>query len=305
VTYQTITPRTNAFIFPWGGMVWVAGGIDQNGNALSDVWSSGDYGRSWAQSSNSLPGTCSTGTSSAVQLSGQVVLVCAGWLADNKAHGASYTSKNQQTFSSGDSGLATTWATYKSFTGSAGGLNGLMAFTVDYMAVPFDGTGSLVTIGGATSSYTPKNDVYLSTDKVTWTAQAVKAPWTARYGHSTTTDYLHLNLIMVGGCHPSSDVFNDVWQLTFSTAGTALWYPLPQATYTFPARKFASLFVVHDWLFLYGGSQDTTSGSNNSPLDDVWSSADYGTTWNSMSGNGTGVPRFGATAVSVAVGCLL
>ena len=282
---SSFTPRTNAFVFEWAGLMWVVGGVGSTGAALAnDVWKSGDLGRTWLQvtATGFTSGGCSTGTSSADVNGGRVTLICAGYdefgyVHSNAANPVPY---QQLAYYSTDAALSQ-WTAVT----SAGGPNNLLAFTVNRMAVPFDGVGSLVSLGGGTP--VSSSAVYVSSDSdISWTTQTA-APWPARYGHSTTTDYLQLTLIMTGGVTPAggtSTLHNDVWQLTWSTAGaqpTQLWYQL-QATANFPALKFAALSHVHDWLFLYGGSADSAGGTDNAPLDDVRASVDYGTTWSQM-----------------------
>ena len=78
---------------------------------------------------------------------------------------------------------------------------------------------------------------------------------------------------------------------------TPLVYQLTAAA-GWSARKSASLFLVHDWLFLYGGSTTGTISQSNAQ-DDLWQSADGGATWMQMSASGTGTARHGVVPVSI------
>ena len=121
--------------------------------------------------------------------------------------------------------------------------------------------------------------------------------------HSTVTDAERLVLIMTGGLTTSGSGYvalNDVWQLSFQlTTQTPLWYRLT-STPGFSPRRYAALYAVHDWLFLYGGATSaaslTTIGGN---VDDVWQSPDYGTTWLQAAVVGTGSARHGVAGLSV------
>ena len=298
----SFTARTNAFTFEWAGQMWVVGGIGTNLNPLSDVWKSGDFGRTWTQVTAAAGlGPCSTGTTSADISGGRVTLVCAGFPNNGQVHADIFRpGGSQATYYSTDPALAT-WSAVTDPSGPYG----LFSFTVNRMAVPFDGAGTLVSLGGGSiTGTTPsaQNAVYLSTNSAnTWTTTAA-APWTPRYGHSTTTDYLRLTLILAAGLTVSTtgttSLTDDVWQLTWTRAGVQQWYQL-QVTANFPVRKFAAMYHVHDWLFLYGGSTDTAAQTDSMPLDDVWASADYGTTWNQMSTNGTGIARHGVVPLSI------
>ena len=272
------------------------------------MWKSGDFGRTWTQVTGVTGlGVCATGTTSADVNQGRVTLVCAGsvYLEDQDAgsrHSVSYTSTDP---------TLTSWSATSTSNDALGGLAG---FTVNRMAVPFDGKGSLVALGGgaspgfATAVVLPGTDVWVSTDSaITWT-QLANAPWSSRWLHSATTDAEQLTLIMLGGFNLNQAgnynygvVLNEVWQLTWTTASGSqpvqTWHQLPNGA--FQGRKSASLYTAHDWLFLYAGSADYARYVAQSLLDDVWASPDYGTTWTQLSSNGTGLPRHSATALSI------
>ena len=78
---------------------------------------------------------------------------------------------------------------------------------------------------------------------------------------------------------------------------TPLVYQLT-ATPGWTARKGASLFLVNDWLFLYGGSTDN-SVSFTTSVDDLWLSSDLGSTWSQLSMAATGTARHNVVPVSV------
>ena len=308
----SFTVRSNAFTFEWAGLIWVVGGINAASGSsytqLGDVWKSGDFGRTWTQVTPVGLDPCTTGTTSADVNAGRVTLVCAGFPNSGRTHGTSYSFSGltQGTYFSTDPNLVSWTAVTPATTGP--GPVGLFSFTVDRMAVPFTGVGSLVSLGGGSDATVGlpatamgSNAVFTSTDSgANWVTTTI-APWSKRYGHSTTTDADQLTLILTGGITTgttANTLNNDVWQLTWTLAGAQQWYQL-QAMAPFPLRKFAAMYHVHDWLFLYGGSTDTGRATDSNPLDDVWASADYGTTWSQMSTNGTGIARHGVTPLTI------
>ena len=322
-TSQPWTRRSEAFLFHWYGAMFISGGLNTiapNGplsavtNTLYDTWGSYDLGRTWRQATAVLSTACTSTTSQATVYSGYVFLVCdSDYLSD---HVTFYT----------DSPTVSYWYTLYD------GLNYRIGFSINRMAVPFDGIGTLVLLGG--NAYVDNNgdvndvnDVWtLSTSGAFNTSEApwqfhqfqnpmqggtYYAPWLLRTEHSTTTDAEGLVLIFMGGNYqpPTActeecidPVMNDVWQMSWVNGATnPLWYELT-ATAPWKARKLAVLFTVNDWLFLYGGStEDGDFGNGNAvdSLDDVWQSSDYGSNWVEVSTMGTGSTRHGNDPIVV------
>ena len=208
--------------------------------------------------------------------------------------------------------------TLSSFTAVSGpsqsdGFENRVGFSVNVLAAPFDGVGVAVALGGYDpTTLTYQNDVWTYSLAGTfpsgatpshWYHNTLVAPWSPRASHSTTTDAERLVLILTGGTN-GAQTFNDVWQMSFDTgAGTPtapasiLWYRLT-AQPGYAPRRDAALYTVHDWLFVYGGAQGASPFLTTGDYDDVWMSADYGSTWTEWPTTGTGSGRFGVTGYS-------
>ena len=143
-------------------------------------------------------------------------------------------------------------------------------------------------IGGYSYDYGCFNDVWYSTDGITWTQATGSAQFPARFGH---TSVVFDNKMWViggyGGVYPG-DCFNDVW---YSTDGIT-W---TQATGSaqFPARHGHTSVVYNNKMWVIGGGF-----SNNWPYykNDVWYSAD-GVTWTQATASAQFPIRSGHTSV--------
>lgn len=139
--------------------------------------------------------------------------------------------------------------------------------------------GKLWVLGGQGSS-NRLNDVWSSSDGITWTQEVSSAPWSARNGHAVVS--FNDKLWVIGG-RSNSGYLNDVW----SSPDGVNW---TQVTASSPWQARASHeVVVHDnKLWVMGGSGN---------LNDVWSSPD-GETWTPATGNADWPARrgFGATS---------
>jgi hypothetical protein len=127
-------------------------------------------------------------------------------------------------------------------------------------AVVFNGQMWLIGGGVYGTPSTPGalyNDVWNSTDGVTWTRVTYHAPWNPRIYHDITVFDGHMWVI--GGHGPdSSSNLADVW---YSIDGVH-WTQL--ANTPWPGRHAASVAVFKNALWLTGGSTD------DSPQNDVW-----------------------------------
>ena len=131
--------------------------------------------------------------------------------------------------------------------------------------------GKLWVIGGqgtGSGSSSRLNDVWSSSDGVTWTQTLAHAPWSARNAHTVTA--FNGKLWVMGGQTGgnSSTRLNDVWS---SSDGVTWTQELSHAPW--PARSAHEVVVHNNKLWLVGGA-DTTDAD----LTDVWSSSD-GVTW--------------------------
>ena len=308
------SPRQNAANFAWGGAIWTAGGVDSQGNALSDVWGSYDFGRTWIQPVDSngvvvdLPGSCASSGSQAVIYAGAVYLVCSYNI--HAYYGPTYTSTSLT--------LSSPWTQLDDSCGDC------RSFPVNRMAVPFDGVGTLITFNvfasygsvdlrnvlwqSATGNFQPTMDVDGpipgTGTKDTWVAfQAgggvvgvatrnsggpFLTPWPQRSDSSATVDAEGLQCIMTGGIGQFGGTMNDVWQLSWqSSFVNPLVAQLTDAA-QFSPRFAATLYTVHDYFFLAGGRPSTNAVDEFTFLDDAWMSPDLGRTWTQYSTAVTG-----------------
>ncbi len=135
---------------------------------------------------------------------------------------------------------------------------------------------TLYVIGGFDDSKS-LNDVWSSTDGVTWKELTNNAAFSPRYSHQVVVkgDTMYL----IGG-FDGSNRFNDVWE---STNGKD-WNPVLDHTSApdetqFSPRYSHQVVVKGDTMYLIGGWTD--SGMHN----DVWKSSDNGKTWLNISPN--------------------
>ncbi len=110
------------------------------------------------------------------------------------------------------------------------------------------------------------NDVWSSTDGVTWTQATAAAQWSARHG--LTALAFNNKLWVLGGY--SGGVLNDVWS---STDGVTWVQETAAAQWS--ARYNHTSVVLNNRMWVVAGA---TSNSTGAYLNDVWSSAD-GITW--------------------------
>ena len=243
-------PRAAPLTFHWQAAIWVAGGLDVSSEPVSDVWRSYDQGRTW-QTAAALPGLCTGRGGPGVVYAGAVYLPC--------------SEGGEPTYYSSSATLNTAWS-----TASSAAISPLFGYSTARMAVPFDGVGSLVAVNGAINTNYFSAVYQLQAATNTWkVVPATTTPWSPRDLSAVTSDAEGAVLIMAGG-NNFGKIYNDVWQLTWSSAITPQYAQLTASAMWIARCEFA-LFSVHDWLFIYGGSFG--------PLDDVWMSSDYGTTW--------------------------
>ena len=126
--------------------------------------------------------------------------------------------------------------------------------------------GKLWVIGGLAGSYL--DDVWSSSDGVTWEEVTADAPWSARWGHSSVV--FDGKLWVIGGISNGS-YLDDVWS---STDG-ATWTQVTIAGGSWSGRYSHSSVVFSGKLWVIGGDR---SYNEDIFLDDVWSSTD-GVTW--------------------------
>jgi dihydrofolate reductase len=135
-------------------------------------------------------------------------------------------------------------------------------------------------MGGYDNSF--KNDVWYSTDGVTWTQATANAGWSARYNH---TSVVFDNKMWVIGGYDASGRRNDVW---YSTDGINWTQATANAGWS--ARYLHSSVVFDNKMWVMGGYD--ASGRRN----DVWYSTD-GVTWTQATTNANWSVRWEQTSV--------
>ena len=152
--------------------------------------------------------------------------------------------------------------------------------------------GKLWIFGGAktlsvSNTYTgPSNDVWNSTDGVTWTQVTAAAGWSARsqFGYCA----MESQFVVAGGFDGSTEK-NDVWVTSNGVTWTAV-----TAAAAWTARRGLSLVEQDNTLYVIAGEP---VGGAYSGEDDVWNSGDGGATWTQV----TGAAGFSARAYQAAL----
>jgi len=134
------------------------------------------------------------------------------------------------------------------------------------------GQGDELWVIGGTDGKTFLNDVWNSTDGVTWNLVTANAPFAGRVRHNLVV-FQH-KLWLIAGKNPTT-FLNDIW----SSPDGKNWTQVtpPQA---FSPRYSATLTVYHGGLWLIGGQASTGA------LSDVWFSPD-GTNWSNKAAQST------------------
>ncbi len=123
------------------------------------------------------------------------------------------------------------------------------------------------------------NDVWYSTNGVTWTQATANAGWTARRGHASVV--FDNRIWLLGGADVSSRK-NDVW---YSTNGATWTQATANAQWS--ARWFHASAVFDNKMWVLGGNS----------LNDVWYSTN-GVTWTQATANAGWSARFSHTSVA-------
>ena len=132
--------------------------------------------------------------------------------------------------------------------------------------------GSIVLMGGWEDGHRPSlmNDILISTNAgKTWTLQKDKAPWEARFMH-TSVVMPDGSIVLMGGIGFAA-IYNDTWRST----DYGVHWELRNGKAPWSARARPATVVMPDGsIVLMGGY-----GGQDTYLNDVWRSTDYGSTW--------------------------
>ena len=127
------------------------------------------------------------------------------------------------------------------------------------------------------------NDVWQSTDGITWTQVTAEAPFHKRSGH---TSVVFDDKIWVIGGYTGVDYLRDIWQ---STDGET-WIKITGAS-PFPQRGLHSAVAFKDKLWIIGSLDESAKISNN-----IWQSSD-GETWTPVNSVAPFPERYNHTTV--------
>ena len=142
-------------------------------------------------------------------------------------------------------------------------------------------------MGGIDNDGNLFNDIWSSTDGITWTLENGNVPFAARFNHTLVN---YNNRLWINGGQDNDFEFNDVW----SSSDGVNWV-LETDNADFPSRQGHTSLVFNDRIYIIGGI-DSNQGSGLGPLNDVWSSTD-GINWDVETVDADFSPRFGHTSI--------
>ncbi|MFK5880013.1 MAG: hypothetical protein QM478_11045 [Flavobacteriaceae bacterium] len=151
-----------------------------------------------------------------------------------------------------------------------------------HQAVSFN--NKLWVIGGADGSN--KNDVWSSSDGISWTEETANAEFSARNLHQSVS--FNNKLWVIGG-NDDDDRKNDVWSSSDGISWTE-----QTANAGFSARAAHQVVSFNNKLWVIGGK---VNGVSNNFQKDVWSSSD-GINWTQETANASFSARYSHQAVS-------
>ena len=236
-------PRENAQAVAAGGQMILVGGL---GSLNNDVWVSSD-GASWSAATT------------AAGFSGRFGHTSLAFNSELWVIGGFDGTSRSDVWSSSDK---INWN--EPTANAAFGARHLHTSVVFNPSTGSDQDGKMWVIGGVDDSNGPKNDVWSSSDGISWNQSIANAPWSARYSHAS---YVMGGKIWVVGGTDGTHLFNDVW----SSFDGQTWTRATNSA-DFSARKGLSGVVYNGAAYVIGG-QDA-----NGFLNDMWYSYD-GAIW--------------------------
>ncbi|MEM8593252.1 MAG: kelch repeat-containing protein [Pseudomonadota bacterium] len=239
---QRFTPRKDHQVVSFNNRLWLVGGIDRNNKPLNDVWSSGD-GMNWQMETGDAGFPARFGHT-VTQFDGRL------WLIG----GANTSTLNDVWWSSNGS----TW--FKENTSE------LFNPRFNHQSVAFN--KQLWVIGGdqmqSTGGVIKSNDIWSSTDGITWRQVKKSAEFVKRGEHKITV--MNRALWMVGG-QTTFGTTQDIW----SSNDGRKWFQIT-STAPFGIRTNHTLNTHNNRLILIGGGGNTTINNES------WHSSD-GLNW--------------------------
>ena len=247
------TGRYSFGVADFAGRMWVIGGSGPSG-FLNDVWYSDD-GSSWTEATDHAP--FSPRGAMAVTVFQDKLWVIGGNAAD-------------------ESGLNDVWYTRDGTTWTEATRNAPFLPREGATLTVFD--GKMWIIGGGTKSspyqqfWGLANDVWYSSDGVTWTEATNNGPFPPRTEHATVA--FNGSLWVLGGWNGQT-VFDDIW----TSQDGVQWTQVP-ATQHFAARCSHRSAVFDNRIWIIGGQHvEYSKGTEEiTYANDVWNSGD-GISW--------------------------
>jgi dihydrofolate reductase len=126
--------------------------------------------------------------------------------------------------------------------------------------------GKMWVIGGKDKDGEAKNDVWSSTDGVTWTTATDSADFSVRYDHSSVV--FDKRIWVIGGRKGRAHIGtnnNEVWNSTNGATWTTI-----TATVKFTARRAHSSAVFNNRVWVIGGDDGASSVDSRNLKNDVW-----------------------------------
>lgn len=125
-------------------------------------------------------------------------------------------------------------------------------------------------LGGLTDTPAVTNDIYSSSDGITWDLETTSNPFTARYRHEAVV--FNDKIYIIGGFTGSHSLF-DVWSSTDGINWTNILVDLYPVDASYGRRSSHKCVVFNSKIWILGGDRGSFNYDN-----DIWSSSD-GITW--------------------------
>jgi PKD repeat protein len=155
--------------------------------------------------------------------------------------------------------------------------------------------GTIVIMGGQESGVA-NNETWLSTNNgISWTLANASSGWPARYGHSSVA--LPDGSIVLMGGYDNTNSMNDVWR---STDNGTTW-ALVNASPGWSVRYFSSSVALPDGSIVLMGGKNQFGQA----YQEVWRSADDGSTWAQVTQNAQWAARSAFSSVVMPDGSIV